>query len=69
MNESDSEESVKNWWVNFSCKNLKKKKLSTIIDLADKTTTQEQKKYDTLLAPAICKRLAVQWKIHSGKVF
>ena len=53
MNKSDSEESVENWLVNFSSKNLKKKKQSTIINFADKITTQEQKKYDTLLAPAI----------------
>ena len=48
MNESNSEESIENWLVNFSRKNLKKKQ-STIIDFADKITTQEQKKYDTLL--------------------
>ena len=53
MNESDSEESVENWLVNFSSKNLKKKKKSTIINFEDKITTQEQKKYDTLLARAI----------------
>ena len=53
MNESDSEESIENWLVNFSSKNLKKKKQSIIINLADKITTQEQKKYDTLLARAI----------------
>ena len=48
MNGSDSEESVENWLVNFSSKNLKKMKQSTIINFADKITTQEQKKYDTL---------------------
>ena len=53
MNESDSEESVENWLVNFSSKTLKKKKQSTIINFANKITTQEQKKYDTLLAQAI----------------
>ena len=53
MNESDREESVGNWLVNFSSKNLKKKKQSTIINFADKVTTQEQKKYDTFLARAI----------------
>ena len=53
MNESDSEEFVENWLVNFSIKNLKKMKQSTIINFADKITTQEQKKYDTLLARPI----------------
>ena len=52
MNESDSEEFVENWLVDFSSKNLKKKQ-STIINFADKITTQEQKKYDTLFARAI----------------
>ena len=33
---------------------MKKKKQFTIINFADKITTQEQKKYDTLLARAIC---------------
>ena len=32
MNESDSEESVENWLVNFSSKNLKKKKQLTLIN-------------------------------------
>ena len=53
MNESDSKESVENWLVNFFSKNLKKKKQSAITNFADKMTTQEQKKYDTLLARAI----------------
>ena len=53
MNESDSEESVGNWLVNFSSKNLKKLKQFTTINFADKITTQVQKKYDTLLARAI----------------
>ena len=53
MNERNSEESIENWLVNFSSKNLTKKKQSTIINCADKITTQEQKKYDTLLARAI----------------
>ena len=53
MNESDSEESVENWLVNSSCKNLKKKEASSIINLADKITTQEEKNYYTLLARAI----------------
>ena len=55
MNDSDSEESVENWLVNFSGKNFKKKEAVyyTIINFADKITTQEQKKYDTLLATAI----------------
>ena len=50
MNESDSEESVDNWLVSFCIKNLKKKKQSIIINIADRITIQEQKKYDTLLA-------------------
>ena len=53
MNESDSEESVENRLVDFFSRNLKKKKQSTIINFVDKITTQEQKKYDTLLARAI----------------
>ena len=53
MNESDNEESVENWLAKFSCKSLKKKKQSTIINFADKIAAQEQKKYDTLLAGAI----------------
>ena len=53
MNESNSEKSVENRLVNFSSKNLKKRKQSTIINLADKLTTKEQKKYDALLARAI----------------
>ena len=53
MNESDNKESVENWLVNFSSKNLKEKKQSNIINFVDKTTTQEQKKYDTLLARTI----------------
>ena len=52
MNESDSEESVENWLVDFFSKNLKKKKQSTIINFADKITTQELK-YITFLARAI----------------
>ena len=39
-------------WLIFLV-NLEKKKQSTIINFADKITTQEQKKYDTLLARAI----------------
>ena len=46
MNQSDSEESVENWLNNFSSKILKKKKQSTIINLTDEITTQEQKEYD-----------------------
>ena len=61
MNESDSDESVENWLVNYSCRNLKKMNQSTIINFADKITTQEQKKYDTLLARAIYKRIAIQY--------
>ena len=53
MNESDSKESVENWLVNFSSKNLKKKKQFTKINFADKITTHEQKKYDTFLARAV----------------
>ena len=53
MNKSDSEESVENWLGNCSSEDLKKKKQSTIINFADKITTQEQKKYVTLLALAI----------------
>ena len=54
MNESDIEEFVENWLVNFSSKNLKKKQ-SARINFADKITTLEQKKFDsdTLLARAI----------------
>ena len=52
INKSDGEESVENWLVDFSSKTLKKNKL-TISNFADKITTQEQKKYDTLLAQAI----------------
>ena len=48
-----TEEFVEKWLVNFSSKNLKKKKQSTLINFADKITIQEQKKYDTLLATAI----------------
>ena len=40
MNESDSDESVEKWLVNFSSKNLKNKKKSTIINFADKIATQ-----------------------------
>ena len=53
MNESDSKEPAENCLVNFSRKNLKKKKQSIIINFADKITALEQKKYDTLLARAI----------------
>ena len=43
MNESDSEESVENWLVNFSSKNLKNKKQSTIINFAGKITTKNKR--------------------------
>ena len=44
INESDSEESVENWLVNFSCKNFKKKKQSTIINFEDKINNYRRTK-------------------------
>ena len=61
MNESDSEESVENWLVSFSSKNFKKKKQSTIINFADKITTQEQKTIRLYSSSNLCKSLAIQY--------
>ena len=54
ITESDSEESVENWLVDFLSKTLKKQEQSaTMFSFADRTTTHEQERLDMLLARAI----------------
>ena len=69
INESDSEIFVENWLVNFFSENLQKKKQFSIINFADKITTQVRNV--TLLLEQFMQapRHSVWWKIHTGKAF